>query len=284
MVAFYIPWVNLIERCRLLVRERKLCNSSSLWVQHHLKRRGYKQSIMKKRLDKAHSNSSGSLFQYKKKQKCKRTHCVLTYHHSLRNSFNTIREHWASVEKNSKQYNIFPAPPMVAFKQSNSMKNQLVWGEMSKSSTTIGKSHSCGHKAQERCCTVWNFFRRMPNAHEWCWSCFLESDGMWGHNGFFYISVFICTEINCPWNIYELCLNFIPLVLYRKVNNPQIYIPNLPTPINTFCLAAFILLMWLRANHTVKLLESGEFVPTTNLFGIFFDGCPMLTNGVEAVS
>ena len=24
------------------------------------------------------------------------------------------------------------------------------------------------------------------------------------------------------------------LILYRKVNNPQIYTPNLPTPINTF--------------------------------------------------
>jgi hypothetical protein len=32
MVVLYISWVNLIEGCRLLVRERKLCNSSSLWV------------------------------------------------------------------------------------------------------------------------------------------------------------------------------------------------------------------------------------------------------------
>jgi hypothetical protein len=56
------------------------------------------------------------------------------------------------------------------------------------------------------------------------------------------------------------------LALYRKVYYPQIYTPNLPTPINTFCLAAVILLMWLRAYHTVKLLESGEFAPTTNLW------------------
>jgi hypothetical protein len=34
-----------------------------------------------------------------------------------------------------------------------------------------------------------------------------------------------------------------PLALYRKVNYPQIYTPNLPTPINTFCLAAVILVM-----------------------------------------
>jgi hypothetical protein len=32
MVVLYISWVNLIEGCRLLVRERKLCNSSSFWV------------------------------------------------------------------------------------------------------------------------------------------------------------------------------------------------------------------------------------------------------------
>ena len=56
------------------------------------------------------------------------------------------------------------------------------------------------------------------------------------------------------------------LALYRKVNYPPIYTPNLPTPINTFCLAAVILLMWLRAYHTVKLLESGEFSQPTNLW------------------
>ena len=56
------------------------------------------------------------------------------------------------------------------------------------------------------------------------------------------------------------------LALYRKVYYPQIYTPNLPTPINTFCLAAIILRMWLRAYHTVKLLESGEFAPPTNLW------------------
>jgi hypothetical protein len=37
------------------------------------------------------------------------------YHPCLRNSFNTIREHWTFVEKNSKLSKIFPEPPMVAF-------------------------------------------------------------------------------------------------------------------------------------------------------------------------
>jgi hypothetical protein len=46
------------------------------------------------------------------------------------------------------------------------------------------------------------------------------------------------------------------LALYR---NPQIYTPNLPAPINTFCLATVILLVWQRAYHTVELLESGEY-------------------------
>ena len=48
-------------------------------------------------------------------------------------------------------------------------------------------------------------FRRIANAHEWCWSCFSESGGVWGHNGFFCISVFLCIEINCSWRCYDLC-------------------------------------------------------------------------------
>ena len=88
------------------LRFRRICSDDKSLkkrlsqLKNHLKKRGYKQSIGKKSLNKAHSNSRGSLFQYKENQKCKRTHCVLTYHHCLRNSFNTIREHWASVEKN----------------------------------------------------------------------------------------------------------------------------------------------------------------------------------------
>ena len=59
-------------------------------------------------------------------------------------------------------------------------------------------------EAQERLWTVLNFFRRMSNAHEWCWSCFSDRDGMWGHKGFFCISVFLCTEVSWSWRCYEL--------------------------------------------------------------------------------
>ena len=111
-------------------------------LKNNLKRRGYKQSIIKKSFSKANNISRSSLLQYKEKQKCKRTPCVLTYHPCLRNSFNTIRGHWTSVEKNSKLSKVFPEPPMVAFKQPNSLRNLLVWVEMSKPNTTIGKSHS----------------------------------------------------------------------------------------------------------------------------------------------
>jgi hypothetical protein len=50
-----------------------------------------------------------------------------------------------------------------------------------------------------------DFFRRIANVHEWCWSSFSDSGGMWGHNWFFYISVFLYIEINCSWRCYELC-------------------------------------------------------------------------------
>ena len=92
-----------------------------------------------------------SLLQHKEKQKCKRTPCVLTYHPCLRNSFNTIRGHWTSVEKHSKLSKVFPEPTMVAFKHQNSLRNLLVRAEISKPNTTIGKSHSCGDK-RCKCC------------------------------------------------------------------------------------------------------------------------------------
>jgi hypothetical protein len=62
-----------------------------------------------------------------------------------------IRGHWTYVETNSKLSKIFPEPPMVAFKQPNSLRNLLVWAEIFKPNTTIGKSHSCGDK-RCKCC------------------------------------------------------------------------------------------------------------------------------------
>ena len=98
------------------LRIRRICSTDKSLkkrlgqLKNHLKR-GYKQSIIKKSFIKAHSISRSSLLQYKEKQKCKRTPCVLTYHPCLRNSFNTIREHWTFVEKNSKLFKVFPEPP-----------------------------------------------------------------------------------------------------------------------------------------------------------------------------
>ena len=104
-------------------------------LKNRLEKRAYKQSIIKKSLSKAHNISRSSLLQYKEKQKCKRTPCVLTYHSCLRKSFNTIREHWTSVEKKSKQHKILHEPPIVTFKQPNSLRSMMVRVATSKPST-----------------------------------------------------------------------------------------------------------------------------------------------------
>ena len=139
------------------LRIRRICSTDKSLkkrlgqLKNNLKRRGYKQSIIKKSFSKANNISMSSLLQYKEKQKCKRTPCILTYHLCLKNSFNTIGGHWTSVEKNSKLSKVFPEPPMVAFKQPNSLRNLLVWAEMSQPNTTIGKRHSCGDKCCKSC-------------------------------------------------------------------------------------------------------------------------------------
>ena len=139
------------------LRIRRICSTDKSLkkrlgqLKNNLKRRGYKQNIIKKSFNKANTISRSSLLQYKEKQKCKRTPCVLIYHPCLRNSFNTILGHWTSVEKNSKLSKVFPEPTMVAFKQRNSLRNLLVRAEMLKPNTTIDKSHSCGDK-RCKCC------------------------------------------------------------------------------------------------------------------------------------
>jgi peptide-methionine (R)-S-oxide reductase len=87
------------------LRIRRICSTNKSLkkrlgqLTNNLKRRGYKQNIIKKSFNKANNISRSSLLQYKEKQKCKRTPCVLIYHPCLRNSFNTIRGHWTSIEK-----------------------------------------------------------------------------------------------------------------------------------------------------------------------------------------
>jgi hypothetical protein len=103
--------------------------------------------LSRKVLTKLITSPGAAYFSTKKN----RNVCVLTYHPCLRNSFNTIRGHWTTVEKKSKLSKVFPEPPMVAFKQPNNLRNLLVRAEMSKPNTTIGKSHSCGDK-RCKCC------------------------------------------------------------------------------------------------------------------------------------
>ena len=148
----HLPHVTKSIPYSQALRIRRICSTDKSLkkrlgqLTNHLKRRGYKQSIIKK----THNISRSSLLQYKEKQKCKRTPSVLTYHSCLRNSFNTIRR--TSVEKNSKLSKVLPEPPMIAFKEPNSLRNLLVRAEISKPNTTMGKSHSCGDKRCKRNC------------------------------------------------------------------------------------------------------------------------------------
>jgi peptide-methionine (R)-S-oxide reductase len=61
------------------LRIRRICSTDKSLekrlgqLKHHMKRRGYKQSIIKKSFIKAHNISRSSLLQYKEEKKCKRT-------------------------------------------------------------------------------------------------------------------------------------------------------------------------------------------------------------------
>jgi hypothetical protein len=153
-----IPYNQALRIRRIYSTDKSLKKRLSQ-LKNHLKRRGYKQSIIKKSFNKAQNISRSSLLQYKEKQECKRTPCVLTYHPLSAKQLQ--HRSWALDirRKNSKLSKIFPEPPMVAFKQPNNLRNLLVQAEMLKPNTTIGKSHSCGDK---RCKCCKNTRHRIP--------------------------------------------------------------------------------------------------------------------------
>ncbi|XP_071153604.1 uncharacterized protein [Mytilus edulis] len=139
------------------LRVKRICSNTETTkrqlrqLETRLKKRGYKHRNIKKSFQKAESIPRSELLEYKVKKKNKRTPCVLTYHPSLKNSFGVIREHWKSVEKNSKLSKIFPEPPMIAFRQPSSLRNLLVRAEVSDNRSTSGECRSCEEK-RCKCC------------------------------------------------------------------------------------------------------------------------------------
>ena len=93
------------------LRIRRICSTDKSLkkrlgqLTNHLKRRGYKESIIKKSFSKAH-NIGAVYFSTKKNINVKEP--FVSSHPCLRNSFNTIRGHWTSVEKKFKLSKVFP--------------------------------------------------------------------------------------------------------------------------------------------------------------------------------
>ena len=77
-----IPYSQALRIGRICSTDKSLTKRLGQ-LKNNLKRRGYKQNIIKKSFNKANNISRSSLLQYKEKQKCKRTPCDLTYHPCL---------------------------------------------------------------------------------------------------------------------------------------------------------------------------------------------------------
>jgi hypothetical protein len=74
-VAKSMPYSQAL-RIRRIGSTDKSLKRRLVQLKNNLKRRGYKQSIIKKSFSRANNISRSSLLQYKEKQKCKRTPCV----------------------------------------------------------------------------------------------------------------------------------------------------------------------------------------------------------------
>jgi hypothetical protein len=70
---------------------------------------------------------------------------VITYHPSLSNVSNIVREHWTTIQKHPELCKIFKEPPVMAFRKPKTLKNILVRVYISPRSASNDQCQKCDH-------------------------------------------------------------------------------------------------------------------------------------------
>ena len=139
------------------IRVKRICSTvettkQRLWdLRHHLKRRGYNDTVIESGFSKASEINRNDLLEYKGKKINKRLPLALTYHPSLEQISGIVRHHWKEIEKSETLAKLFPEPPVVAFRRPKSNKDTLVRAAVSRPSSTVGQCKPCGDK-RCKCC------------------------------------------------------------------------------------------------------------------------------------
>ena len=93
-----------------------------------MKRRRYNDKVIESGVSKASEIDRNDLLEYKEKKINKRVPLVLAYHPSLEKISGIVRHHWKEIEKSETLANLFPEPPVVAFRQLKALR--IHWLEL----------------------------------------------------------------------------------------------------------------------------------------------------------
>ena len=139
------------------LRVKRICSSENTTKQRlgilrsNLKKRGYKNKVIKKGFERANQHQREELLQYKKKKVNNRVPFVLTFHPAFKNLSSIMREHWQSLQKHQTLSKIFPEPPVLAFRRPKSIKDRLVRADIKVKRDSPRQSQSCGDKRCKTC-------------------------------------------------------------------------------------------------------------------------------------
>ena len=114
------------------IRIRRICsNLSDYWKNtnefiQHFKNRGYKENDLRKCAQAVSARDREELLTYKKRDSSTRIPLVLTWHHKFRDLPNILHDRYkAMIKENPDMKAIFPEPPLVSFRRSKNLADQL---------------------------------------------------------------------------------------------------------------------------------------------------------------
>ncbi|XP_063415986.1 uncharacterized protein LOC134697633 [Mytilus trossulus] len=151
-----IPYSQAIRLKRICSSESKL-NYRLGQLKTQLKSRGYKTKNITDAFDKAKEKDRASLMEYKNKAtRADRIPFVVTFHPDLTNISSSIRKHWRLIENDSSLKEIFPSPPLIAYRRPKNLKDILVTSKVKKQETSkFGCYKQCGRR-NCKCCKAAN--------------------------------------------------------------------------------------------------------------------------------
>jgi hypothetical protein len=112
---------------------RKWLEEKIRWAKTNVIKKKLQQNVVQAVIDKASNLNRLDILKKADKAKTNRVVLALTYHPKLPSVSNIIKKHWRTLSKDPIAKEIFPQPPMVAFKQPPNLKNKLCRAALPKS-------------------------------------------------------------------------------------------------------------------------------------------------------